>query len=137
MLGDLVAQSQGQVTSTRVLPLSPQGEVRLEVSFAGTGELLGHEIRDLGTFIQTLRADGILQVEDGSVLMTGPRGEVASMMGFGLGKSTGCNGSTHFASCGYIRTSAQHWKRLNEVAIVSEYEVDQQGHFTVKCWEWK
>lgn len=137
MLGELIAQSHGQITSTRILPLSPVGEVRMESTFIGTGRLLGVEITDVGTFVQTLRIDGVLYVDEGYVLMTGPQGEVAHLSGFALGKPVGSQPCAHFASCGVMRTTAPAWKRLNEVAIVSEYDVDSQGHFSVKCWEWK
>lgn len=137
MLGDLVAEASGQMSAVRVLPLSDKGEIRTESSFVGSGHLLGIPIVDLGTFVQTLRSDGVLEVDEGNVLITGPNGEKAHLNGFALGKPLGAGNSAHFASCGIMRTTAPHWKRLNEVAIVSEYDVDAQGKFTVRAWEWK
>jgi hypothetical protein len=137
MLGEQVGESTGQVSGIRVLPLSSTGEIRTESSFVGAGRLLGVEVTDIGTFVQTMRSDGVLHVEEGIVVMTGAGGQVASLSGFALGKPLGNGQSAHFASCGVIRTTAEAWKRLNGVAIVSEYDVDAQGRFTVRVWEWK
>lgn len=137
MLGELVIESTGQISGVRVLPLSATGEIRTESSFVGSGRMLGIEMVDVGTFIQTLRSDGVLHIEEGSVVITGPQGEVAFLNGFALGKPLGAGNSAHFASCGVMRSTAHDWKRLNAVAIVCEYDVDAQGKFSVRAWEWK
>lgn len=137
MLGEPIGESTGQLAGSRVLPLSPGGEIRMESSFNGSGRLLGIDMTDVGTFVQTMRADGVLFVEQGNTVITGAGGEVAFFTGFALGKPTGSGSSAHFASCGYIRTNAPNWKRLNEVAIVCEFEIDGQQGFKVRVWEWK
>ena len=137
MLGELVLESSGQISGARVLPLSDTGEIRTECSFQGQGRMLGIEIADAGAFVQTLRSDGVLYVEQGHVVISGPAGAVAYLDGFALGKPLGAGDSVHFASCGVMRTTALHWKRLNEVAIICEYDVDAQGKFIARAWEWK
>jgi hypothetical protein len=37
----------------------------------------------------------------------------------------------------YYQSASPEWLRLNGVAAVFEYEVDENGSTTAKIWEWK
>ena len=54
-LGDRIGEASGRITGTRVVtPLGGHTQ-QIEVSFQGSGRLLGHDITDIGTYVQTLR----------------------------------------------------------------------------------
>jgi len=67
-LGDQIGEASGRVTGTRVItPLvGTQQQARIEVSFQGSGTLLGQDITDIGTYWQTLRPGGVLYVPKGT-----------------------------------------------------------------------
>jgi hypothetical protein len=58
MLGELIGEDRGQVTSTRVLPTEPGQAPRLEVSFESNGTLLEVIANELATYTPVVRADG-------------------------------------------------------------------------------
>jgi hypothetical protein len=134
-LGDQIGEASGKITGTRVVtPLG--GHTRqIEVSFQGSGSLLGHDITDIGTYVQTLRPGGVLYGE-GDVLYITADGESAQWRGFGVGRPTGPFPAGHFAVCGSTETESRAWRRLNEIATVAEYDVDQEGNYHYTTWRW-
>ena len=61
-LGDQVGEASGKITGTRVL--TPVGEqVQMEVSFQGSGNMLGEEITDTATYVQVVRPGGVFYGE--------------------------------------------------------------------------
>ena len=134
MLGELVGHASGQVIGTRVLP-AEDPEPRVEVTFQGTGELLGQEILNLGTYVQTVRPGGVLYGE-GHVLITTDQGDAADWVGFGVGRPTGKPPAGRFAVCGSYRSAAGPFERLSAVATVIEFEVDEKGAYQWQMWEW-
>lgn len=134
MLGELVGHASGQVIGTRVLPADGQ-EPRVEVTFQGTGQLLGQEILNLGTYVQTVRPGGVLYGE-GHVLITTDQGDTADWVGFGVGRPTGKPPAGSFAVCGSYRSASGPFERLSAVATVIEFEVDEKGAYQWQMWEW-
>ena len=134
-LGDQIGDASGKITGTRVLtPLGGHTQ-RIEVSFQGSGSLLGHDITDIGTYVQTLRPGGVLYGE-GDVLYITADGESAQWRGFGVGRLTGPFPAGHFAVCGSTETESRALRRLNEIATVAEYDVDQEGNYHYTTWRW-
>jgi hypothetical protein len=135
MLGELLGESAGKITMTRVL--SADGpHTKLEVSFQGRGTLLGEATTDVGTYWQVLRPGGVLYGE-GEVLMLTDAGEAAPWRGFGVGRPTGPFPAGSFAVGGAFQTASEKLARLNSVATVSEYAVDGGGNYRWQIWEWK
>jgi hypothetical protein len=66
-LGDKVGETSGRVTGTRVITPSETQPVQLEVSLQGSGKVLGEDVTEIGTYVQTLRPGGVLYGE-GDVL---------------------------------------------------------------------
>jgi hypothetical protein len=115
---------------------APGGHTQqIEVSFQGSGRLLGHDITDIGTYVQTLRPGGVLYGE-GDVFYITADGESAQWRGFGVGRPTGPFPAGHFAVCGSIETESRALRRLNEIATVAEYDVDQEGNYHYTTWRW-
>lgn len=134
-LGDQIGQAPGTITGTRVIP-SMGTQTQIEVSFQGSGTMLGQDITDIGTYWQTLRAGGVLYGEGDVIYITGD-GQSAHWSGFGVGKPTGPFPAGHFAVCGSTQTESQALSRLNEIATLTEYDVDQEGNYSYTIWEWR
>ena len=54
-----------------------------------------------------------------------------------MGRPTGPFPAGHFAVCGSAETESQALGRLNEIATVLEYDVDQEGNIRYTMWEWQ
>jgi hypothetical protein len=58
-----------------------------------------------------------------------------------VGRPTGGFPAGHFAVCGSAQTASEKLARLkarlNSVAIVAEYDVDEDGSYRWTLWEWK
>jgi hypothetical protein len=135
MLGEVVAEGSGQIIGMRILP-PDGGHLRTEVTFQGrAGKLLGHEVSDLGTYCQTVRPGGFYYGEGRVILMT-TEGDIAEWSGFGVGRPTGPAPAGHFAPCGSIQTTSERLARLNGISTVGEYEVDVNGHYQWRLYEW-
>src|SRR5262249_14818054 len=87
MLGEKIYEITGKVTGTRVIPHEGSG-VGIEVSFQGTGKLLGAEVTEIGSYESMMRASGSLYGQ-GQGIAIGKQGEMAHWKGFGVGRPTG------------------------------------------------
>ncbi len=136
MLGELIGEGSGKVVGVKVLPTEGE-EVRLEASCQGSGELLGVKTTETWTYWQTFRPGGVLYGE-GSCIMLTEEGEVAGpLVGFGVGRPTGPAPSAHWAVCSSFRAAPQALAHLTAVALVMEWDTDQDGNYRWKGWEWK
>ena len=135
-LGEQIGEASGKITGTRVVTPLEGHPQQIEVSFQGSGSLLGQEITDIGTYVQILGPGGVIHGE-GDVLYITADGESAQWRGFGVGRPTGPFPAGHFAVCGSIETESQALSRLNEIATVTEYDVDQEGNYRYTIWEWR
>jgi hypothetical protein len=135
MLGELIGEDRGQVMSTRVLPTEPGQAPRLEVSFESNGTLLDVTAHELATYSAVARADGTLYGE-GQGLITSPQGDMATWRGNGVGRMNETGGN-EFRGSIYFETASPRWARLNGVAGVFEFSVDESGKTEARIWEWK
>jgi hypothetical protein len=134
MLGEVIGEDRGKVTSQRVLP-SEGGPPRVETSFQAQGTLYGVPATEMATYIAVLRPDGTLFGEGQGVVM-GQNGEAATWRGSGIGTMKK-DGSISYRGAVYYQSASPAWARFNSVAGVFEYEVDAQGNTRGKLWEWK
>jgi hypothetical protein len=134
MLGEKIAEEAGKVVLQRVLP-NPGGGPKMEVTFQGTGSLLGVPMSDTGTYTAALRPDGTLFGEGQGVVM-GRTGEAATWCGQGVGRLAN-DGAVSYRGAVYFQSASPAWARLNSQAVVFEYEVDAQGNTKAQEWEWK
>jgi hypothetical protein len=133
MLAGLLGQEQGRVTSTRVLPGNGAGP-EMEISFRATGVVLGVHTIDLGTYVTSVRPDGSLFGE-GQGVVTTPDGEIATWRGQGVGRRNG--GGTAWRGAIYYQTACERLVALNGMAVVFEFDVDEQGETEARIWEWR
>ncbi|MER7582011.1 hypothetical protein [Kitasatospora sp. NPDC097691] len=133
MLGDRIAEVTTTETGRRVLPTV--GGPALEVSMTGTGQLLGHQVREFATYESELRPDGSLFGEGQGVGMT-DKGETYSWHGSGIGHFTE-GGAVSWRGSLYFETTADAFLRLNDLVALFEFDNDPQGNGKSVLFEWK
>jgi hypothetical protein len=134
MIGELLGDELGEVTTTRVLPSVGQSP-KVEVSFRANGTVLGIHCTDMGTYVASAQPDGMMFGEGQGLLQT-EHGDVATWRGSGRGRFTS-PGRQAWRGAIYFQTTSERLSRLNEVACVFEYEIDESGKTDSKTWEWK
>ena len=133
MMGEQIAESRGKRTGRRAL--SADAGFKVEISFEGSGKMLGIEYNDFGTYVAAPRPDGTLFGEGQGVCMT-KDGDMATWKGQGVGKFVG-GGAVSYRGAIYFSSASPKLARLNAVATVYEFEVDANGNIQSKFWEWK
>src|SRR5438309_1221459 len=112
MLGEKIYELQARITSVRVLPPEDGGTPRLEMSYQGTGKILGVEVTEMGTYQAATQPDGTMMGEGNGVLMT-KKGETISWHGTGRGRPTGKGMGASWRGAVYYRTTSAKLARLN------------------------
>jgi hypothetical protein len=133
MLAGLLGQEEGQITSRRVLPGHGPNPV-MEISFQTRGVILGVQTNDVGTYVASPLANGSL-FGDGQGIVTTPDGEIASWRGQGVGRQNGSVVAWRGAI--FYQTTCERLMALNGMAVVFEFDVDDQGKVETKIWEWR
>lgn len=135
MLGEPIGEARGKVTGVRVLPEEGQS-TRVEVAFQTSGKLLGIDVTEMGTYQSAARSEGFLFGEGQGVIVTSA-GEMATWRGQGVGKPTGKGSAARWRGAIYYQTASRNLARLNGIAVVFEFETDENGNTQTKLWEWK
>jgi hypothetical protein len=137
MLGSELGTLRGKVTGQRVLPAEGPSP-RMEVSFELSGTLLGKKVTMLGTYWSQVRPDGSLYGEcpRQGVLMT-PAGEMGTWTGAGVGQFTGKGSAVSYRGAVYFTVGGKSLARLGKMAVVYEWEIDEQGNGEARFTEWK
>jgi hypothetical protein len=135
MLGEKLGEESGKITGYRVLPSNGSGP-KVEASFQARGKILGINMTDMGTYESVLMPAGVLRGKGQGVIMTSD-GEAVSWTGEGVGKFTGRGMGVSWRGSIYYQTTSQKLGRLNTVAVVFEFETDEEGNASSQIWEWK
>jgi hypothetical protein len=136
MLGDLIAEEKGKITSQKVLDVE-RGEPTIETSFSATGNYRGVETTGTVTYCATPKPGGAIYVEGKGLLMSRDGQEMVTWTGQGIGRFT-APGKIRFAGSLFFNTSSTgKLAFLNNMVGVFEYEADQLGNTSEKCWERK
>ena len=134
MLGEKIGQEKGKITGRRVLR-SDELTVRVETSQQGTGQILGTKYTTLATYWSVMRNSGTLYGEGQGIIMT-EDGESGKWQGQGIGIFKG-KGAIGFRGAIYFDTSSKKLSALNSMAVLFEYDVDEEGNFASQLFEWK
>lgn len=135
MLGEMIGEEQGKITAVRVLPSNGQAP-QIEVSFQSTGNLVGVQTTEMGTYISTLLPSGVFNGTGQGVTMT-QDGDTATWTGTGVGTPKGKGLAASWRGAIFYQTSSQRLAGLNKFASLFEFEVDEDGNTSAKLWEWK
>ena len=87
MLGDLISEEKGKITSQRVLDVEG-GIPKIETSFSATGNYRGVETTATITYWSTPRPGGAIYGEGQGALMSKDGQEMATWTGQGMGRFT-------------------------------------------------
>ena len=132
MLGEQILEEKGKVTGLRVLSTSPP---KVEIDFQAEGTILGIGTSNVATYWSEMRPNGTMYGEAKGILTT-KDGDVATWNAQGVGKPIGTRGAARWRGAVYYHSSAEKLSKLNEMAVVFEYESDDDGNSIAKGWEW-
>jgi hypothetical protein len=132
MLSEEIYTGQGKRTSRRIV--ATQGAT-VEVSFEDRGRLLGLEGGNIGTYTSRPRADGTLAGEGQGIFAT-LDGELITWKGIGSGTMK-AGGAVSYRGALTFESTSERFARLNAIAGVFEFEVDEAGNTRTRMWEWK
>ena len=132
MLGEQIGETRGKRLVRRVTSIDPP---TAEVSFEGSGQMLGVPTTGMGTYTSVIHPDGSIHGDGQGITMT-QDGEGITWTGTGVGKF-GPGGSVSYRGMLFFRTSSQKLARLNNTCGAFEYDVDASGSTVSKMWEWK
>ncbi len=104
------------------------------VSFKQSGKLLGVEGVDRATYWSMMAGPDALYGEGAGTLMS-RAGEMAMYRATGTAKMKGP--MPVWRGVLYFQSQTPKWSALNGVAVVYEYEIDENDTTHVKLWEWK
>jgi hypothetical protein len=135
MLGEVIGKATGQITGMKVLSVAPQ-DLKIEVSFQGSGTIFGENMTEVGTYTQNLLPGGQLGGKGKIIFMT-EGGGVAMWEGGGIGSPTGAPPASRFAVYGVLQTQQENVPYFRSTVIVSEYETAADGTYSYTTWEWK
>ena len=133
MLGDLIGEEQGKVTTIRVL--ESDGGPKVEVTIRTNAKVLGMEANNLGSYSSAAQPGGFLYGQ-GQGIVTTKGGDMATWTGSGTGRMKP-GGGVSYRGAVYFRSASGNFARLNGMAVVYEHETDANDNVSTKYWEWK
>lgn len=134
MLGDNIGEVRGQAIGTRILDDQGQGQ-RMEVTDRAVGMLCGVHITSTVTYTGTMRPNGTVAGSGTGAVVTDD-GEMATFRGAGVGRFTR-PGVTTWRGSLFFETESTKLSRVNGIAVLFEYEVDESGKSEGHYYEWK
>ena len=136
MLGEQIAESKGKIIGQRVLDV--EGPT-IETSVSASGSIKGTQVKETLTFVgrpPTTTSKGVLHGKGKGVIMT-EESELATYTGEGVGRVSSSGSINYRGSIFYSTSSNGKLAFLNNVIGVFESEIDIEGNFSEKIWEWK
>ncbi len=134
MLGDVIHEVTGNKVGWRVLPPDGQGP-RMEISYQGTGKLLGVETVETGTYTAVARPNGTFFAETHGISIASDGG-IISWTSQGIGTPDG-KGFVSYRGSIFFESTSPAFSRLGTVTGITEFEVREDGPLSGKVWEWK
>ena len=132
MLGEQIAELKGKVIGQRVLDV--EGPT-METSVSARGNVKGTQVNVSLTYVARRTSAGVLHGEGQGVIMAG-ESDMAAYTGEAVGRFSS-SGVKWRGSIFYRTSSSGELASLNSVVGLLEAEVDTEGNFSEKTWEWK
>ena len=132
MLGEFIGELKGKITGQRVLSVDGP---RMETSVSASGAIRGTQVTETLTFVATQTSKGVLHGVGNGILVS-PEGDLITYTGEGIGKFDS-SGILKWRGAVYYTESTGKLGSLNNVVGVFESQVDAEGNFSDKSWEWK
>jgi hypothetical protein len=132
MLGDLILEETGKVTSLRVLDAAGP---KVEVSIQTRGKLIGYDYQGRTTYWSEMQPGGFLYGEGQGMYGT-MDGDKAVWRGQGTGKITPGGGASYRGAVYFINATGKLARLIGTVGVF-EYSTDANDNVASKTWEWK
>ena len=133
MLGDPIGEMKGRVTYVKVADI--EGPT-METSVSASGTLKGVQVTETLTYMASPSSQGAFHGVGNGVIQSSD-GEIATYTGEGIGRYD-ASGILKWRGAVFFQTnSGGKLEFLNNIVGVFEAQVDTQGNFTEKTWEWK
>jgi hypothetical protein len=107
----------------------------MEVTDQGTGTLFGVGVNQSVTYVGTMRPNGTIAGQGTGVAMT-MSGGAATFRGVGVGRFVR-PGVLSWRGSLFYETASDELARLNGIAVLFEYEIDESGKSEGHLYEWK
>ncbi|MDW0127501.1 MAG: hypothetical protein QOK87_03920 [Nitrososphaeraceae archaeon] len=133
MLGELIGETKGKISNRNVV--SVEGPT-IETTVASSGTLKGVQVNEILTYVASPSSKGILHGIGRGVINT-QDGEIATFTGEGIGRFDASGLLTWRGAIFFHTSSEGKLEFLNNKVGVFEAQVDSQGNFTDKTWEWE
>jgi hypothetical protein len=141
MLGEQYLELSGKITGQRVLDI--EGPT-IETSVATKGTIKGVQVQEIITFTGRPTVEkGVLHGVGQGVITTTTAGsaggepEMVTYTGEGVGRISSSGGVKWCGSIFSRTSSGGKLSFLNNMVGVFEAEIDADGNFSEKIWEWK
>jgi hypothetical protein len=136
MLGEQIAELKGKIIGQRVLDVE---DPTIETSVSVSGIIKGTQVKETLTFEgrpTTTTTKGVLHGKGKGVIMAG-ESELATYTGEGVGRPSSSGSINYRGSIFYSTSSNGKLEFLDNLIGVFESEIDTEGNFSEKIWEWK
>jgi hypothetical protein len=133
MLGELIGETKGKISNRNVV--SVEGPT-IETTVASSGTLKGVQVNEILTYVASPSSKGILHGIGRGVINT-QDGEIATFTGEGIGRFDASGLLTWRGAIFFHTSSEGKLEFLNNKVGVFEAQVDSQGNFADKTWEWE
>ena len=132
MLGDLIGEETGKISSFRVLDAAGP---KVEVSFQSQGKILGNAYRGRASYWSEMQPGGFLYGEGQGVYLTADGG-TAAWKGHGTGRLKPGGGVSYRGAIHFMHARGSLEKLAGMVGVF-EHDADANDNVTSKVWEWK
>ena len=136
MLGELIGEMEGKVSSQRVIDVKGP---TMETSVTASGRFRGVQVTETLTYVANTSSKGVLHGVGNGIITTTEDGDLATYTGEGIGRFD-ASGVLNWRGAIFFEASSEGEEKLgflNNIVGVFEAEVDAQGNFRDKTWEWK
>lgn len=130
MLGDQITDLKGKVTGQRILDAECP---TIETSVSSTGSAKGVRINEILTFVAKPSSPGVFHGKGQGVFSA--ESGMATWTGEGIGRMT--SSGIKWRGAIFLTKSTGKLEFLNNVVAIFEAEIDPEGNFSEKSWEWK
>jgi hypothetical protein len=134
MIGEMIGELTGKQIGIR-LPRHHGGEITIERTIEAKGKILGQEVTFIATTWSKEKPQGGISSKGHGIMMTKSGGK-AKLWGSGISVPTAGAGWS-IRGARYLQTSDPALSRLNNVALLFEIEIGEDGSYHDKMWVWK
>jgi hypothetical protein len=131
MIGEQIEELKGKITGQRVVDVDT-----METTVSSSGSIRGTQVTQILTFVGRATSEGVLHGIGKGMTVAGDSG-IAPFTGEAVGRF-GSSGNISWRGSIFYKTSSNgKLSFLNNMVEVFEAEIDAEGNFSHKAWEWK